>query len=145
MDSLPKDVYEQMQRIEEVLLSDLGININEKDKKVNGQNLRILRSISIQGKTLLHYVGCLEPVHGKTSSIDCLVDAGADLSVQDSDGRTPLMSSLLEGSVLEKNIKCLIHHYAGTPALNAEDMGGNNLLHLAASIKETKFTNENHV
>ena len=47
MDSLPKDVYEQMQRIEEVLLSDLGININEKDKKVNGQNLRILRSISI--------------------------------------------------------------------------------------------------
>ena len=50
------------------------------------------------------------------------------------------MSSLLEGSVLEKNIKCLIHHYAGTPALNAQDMGGNNLLHLAASIPESTFT-----
>ena len=38
MDSLPKDVYKKMQRISEVYLADLGININEKDKEVNESN-----------------------------------------------------------------------------------------------------------
>ena len=38
MDSLPKDVYDQMQRISEVYLADLGIDVNEKDDKVTKYN-----------------------------------------------------------------------------------------------------------
>ena len=39
MDSLPKRIYEQMQRFPEVYLSDLGINVSEKDSEViNNQN-----------------------------------------------------------------------------------------------------------
>ena len=35
MDALPKNVYDMMQRISEVYLADLGVNINEKDNEVN--------------------------------------------------------------------------------------------------------------
>ena len=34
MDSLPKPVFEQMQRLGKVFVSDLGIDINEKDGEV---------------------------------------------------------------------------------------------------------------
>ena len=90
---------------------------------------------------LLHYVGCLKlGWTSKTTLIDCLVDAGADLASQDSAGRTPLMASLLQGRKLEENIKCLIRHCEGTSALDAEDKEGNTVLNLAASIKENSFT-----
>ena len=107
--------------------------------------------LEIQGKTLLHYVACLKSSWtgnsslksswtGNTSLIDCLVDAGADLASQDSQGLTPLMASMEAG--LDKNIKILIQHCQGSPVLNAQDNRGNNVLHLAASIKETKFTKD---
>merc|ERR1712123_420792 len=133
MDALPKEVYDMMQRISEVYLADLGININEKDDK---------------GKTLLHYLACLKPASilkpghwtGKLTPIDCLVDAGADLSSQDNDGRTPLMDALQSG--FEKNIRKMIDLCDGTPALNVVDHKKNNVLHLVASGKETTFTKE---
>ena len=136
-------IYEQMQKMSEVYLSDLGVNINEKDK-VYQYNQIYLIHVAIQGKTLLHYVACLKPgLFNKTSPIDCLVDAGADLDVQDKDGRTPLMICIATGATaLDKNIKLMINHCAGTPALNVEDNDGNNVLHLAAAVKESKYTKE---
>ena len=90
---------------------------------------------------LLHYVGCIKlGWTSKTTLIDCLVDAGADLASQDSEGLTPLMAYLYKGRALEENIKCLIHHSEGTPALEAEDNEGYSVLNLAASIKENCFT-----
>ena len=87
------------------------------------------------------YAACLKSSWTRnTSLIDCLVDAGADLASQDSQGQTPLMALMWAG--LEKNIKTLIPHCQGSPVLNAQDNEGNNLLHLAASIKETKFTKD---
>ena len=69
MGSLDLTVYKQMQRNKEVFLSDLGININEKDVEVNKYNQRFLTNVAIQGNTLMRYDGCLEPVHGKTTPI----------------------------------------------------------------------------
>ena len=100
---------------------------------------------------MLHYVACLKP--GRSSGltpIDCLVDAGADLASSDSEGRTPLMAALVQGSgaaglmgnPLEVNIKHLINLCEGTPALNVLDNKGDNILHIAASIKETRFSKE---
>ena len=66
------------------------------------------------------------------------MDAGADLSSTDSEGKTPLIAALSHGSALEKNIKKLIDLCEGTPALNTVDNDGNNILHLAASRKDTK-------
>ena len=48
------------------------------------------------------------------------------------------MAALSHGSVLDKNIRQLIDLCEGTPALNAVDNDGNNVLHLAASRKDTK-------
>ena len=78
------------------------------------------------------------------------MDAGADLASEDSEGRTPLMNALVQGAEvsglmgnpLETNIKHLISLCEGTPALNAVDKRGNNVLHIAASIKESRFTKE---
>ena len=70
------------------------------------------------------------------------MDAGADLSSTDSEGKTPLIAALSHGSALEKNIKKLIDLCEGTPALNAVDNDGNNVLHLAASRKESTFTKD---
>ena len=70
------------------------------------------------------------------------MDSGADLSSQDSDGKTPLMAALSHGSILDKNIRKLIDLCEGTPALNTVDNDGNNVLHLAASRKESTFTKD---
>eukprot|EP00092_Neocalanus_flemingeri_P007102 GFUD01007672.1.p1 GENE.GFUD01007672.1~~GFUD01007672.1.p1 ORF type:complete len:707 (+),score=179.53 GFUD01007672.1:190-2121(+) len=127
MDSLPMPTYAQMQKIPEVYLADLGIDVNEKN----------------EDKTLLHNVACLKSGwSNKTKPIDCLVDAGADLGMGDSKGRTPLMVAMLKGDLLKENIKTLINHYEGTPELNAVDNDGCNILHLAASIRETSFTKD---
>ena len=91
----------------------------------------------------MHYVACLEMgASGKTTPIDCLVDSGADLASQDSEGRTPLMAAIMRASVLDKKIETLIHYCEGTPALNITDKDGNNVLHLLASMKESKFTKD---
>merc|ERR1711892_1344101 len=126
LDALPSPVYVMMQRISDVYLADLGINVNDKIDK---------------GKTLLHQLACLKPGWtAKLTLIDCLVDAGADLSSQDDDGRTPLMDAIHSGS--EKNIRKMIVLCDGTPALNVIDNKKNNVLHLVACGKETAFTKE---
>ena len=132
-----------MQRISDVYLADLGINVNEKIDKV--YNIKLLDNgyiyFETQGKTLLHYLACLKPGWtGKLTLIDCLVDAGADLSSQDDDGRTPLMDAIHSGT--EKNIRKMIDLCDGTPALNVIDNKKNNVLHLVACGKETAFTKE---
>ena len=48
----------------------------------------------------------------------------------------------LMGNPLEVNIKHLINLCEGTPALNVLDNKGDNILHIAASIKETRFSKE---
>ena len=50
------------------------------------------------------------------------------------------MASLYHRNPLEENIKCLIRHYEGTTALEAEDNEGYTVLNLAASIKESAYT-----
>ena len=52
------------------------------------------------------------------------------------------MTALMQGPSLEKNIKILINQSVGTHAVNSVDKDGNNVLHLAASIKGTKFNKE---
>lgn len=128
MGNLEKPIYEQMQRISELYLADLQINIDEKDT---------------EGNTLLHYVACLKPGWlGSFDPIECLVDAGANLASTDSEEQTPLMAALLHpyGKALEQNVMSLIHHCEGNPALNAVDKRGNNVLHHAAQLKEAAFT-----
>jgi ankyrin repeat protein len=91
----------------------------------------------------MHYVACLGMgVSGKTTPIDCLVDAGADLASQDAEGRTPLMAAIMKGSTLDKKKETLIHYCEGTLALNIADKDGNNVLHLLASKKESNFTKD---
>ena len=81
-------------------------------------------------------------VSGKTTPIDCLVDAGADLAIQDSEGRTPLMAAIMKGSTLDKKKETLIQFCEGTRALNIADNDGNNVLHILASMKESRFTKD---
>ena len=81
-------------------------------------------------------------VSGKTSPIDCLVDAGADLACQDSEGRTPLMAAIMKGSTLDKKEERLIQFCEETRALNISDNDGNNVLHILASMKESRFTKD---
>ena len=91
----------------------------------------------------MHYVACLGMgVSGKTTPIDCLVDAGADLASQDSEGRTPLMAAIMKGSTLDKKKETLIQFCEGTRALNIVDNDGNNVLHILASMKESRFTKD---
>ena len=52
------------------------------------------------------------------------------------------MAVLLYGSNLEKNLKILIRHCEGTDALNVADNDGNTLLHMVASMKESKYTKD---
>ena len=93
----------------------------------------------------MHYVACLKPKPGWLGGFDpieCLVDAGANLASTDSDERTPLMAALLHpyGKALEQNVKSLIHHCEGNPAMNVVDKKGNNVLHHAAEMKESAYT-----
>jgi len=70
------------------------------------------------------------------------VEAGAKLTSQDNEGKTPLMTVLLQRPALEKNMKILIRLFEGTRALNMQDNDGNSLLHLAASMGESKYTKD---
>ena len=88
-------------------------------------------------------MACLPPGWtNKTFPIDCLVEAGADVDIRDAKGQTPLMLAILAGDSVKDTLKTLIHHYEGTEAINAKDNEGNNVLHVAASIKETHFSKE---
>jgi len=67
MDSLPKSVFKQMQRISEVYLADLGIDVNEKDKK---------------GKIWKDVISPLNMFLGKdTSALCCVSETGMDREV----------------------------------------------------------------
>ena len=93
--------------------------------------------------TLLHHVSCLRPGWSKkTIAIECLVDAGADLSSKNAKGQTPLMMATKCGSTHEKNIRKLIELCSGTEALNEVDNEDNNVLHVAASLKQSAFSME---
>ena len=135
MGALPMPVYEKMQRISEGYLRHLGIDLNEKDEKVrlfeNEHLLTFFKSFPLnQGNTLLHNLVYIKPGQRvKTSPIDCLVSAGADLSSQDSAGRTPLMTAIINMAP-KANIRKLIHLCEGTLAHRPVDNKNNNVLHL---------------
>jgi len=127
MSSLPKSTFEKMQRYSDVYLSDLGVNIDDYHDEPEEKK-----------RTLLHYVCLLTPTRKFKTAIDCLVDAGADLGCQDSEGKTPLMLLLSEKPGLKENIKTLINHYRHNPAIKKVDKAGNNVLHIVAGIQDSK-------